>query len=262
MDTETTETTQTEEQAPVETKSSQELQAAEAALAVMPDDGEVGDETSPANESIKAEATKLLGDITARRAVVRALKQQEENLLTPKIAEAAKAPVKSPFDVYAEDHPGDQVPIEVHQAQSKFEEAKQATKEQAKAKADETASLTGKAQAVLKRGEEKFSDFKEVHEAAGDLLTKGDWLDIRDAEFPEEELYERSIGRILRAGNRAGATAETKAAAKTLATRLRAKKVATESVKKNAPKEDGSETATSTKVHRTAHMARIHDVLG
>ena len=260
MDTETTETTQTEEQAPVETNSELELQAAEAALAVMPDDDGAGKE-----ETRDVKTDRLISKRTAISASIRAKVARDAELdaaIATKEANLAAGPeVKGPMDVFAAEHPDEVPTANVHLADRKFQEAKQATAQQAKAKTDAAVALSARAQDTLERGQEKFSDFQEMHEAAGDLLTKGDWLDIREAEFPEDELYERSMGAIRKAGTRPGATAEAKETWNTLATRLRAKKVATESVKKKAPTEDGSEEVT-VRTERTVHLQRLQEVLG
>lgn len=240
MDAETT--TQTPE------TGSEELAAAEAALAVMPGDDEVGQEAD--TEALESKATKLVGDITARRAVKRALDsdiaQRKAALETP-----AKAPEKSPMEKFVEETP-DQIPSgEIHLAESKYQAALKATEEQAKSKQRDQETLTQRAKDVLARGGKKYSDFEEMHEAAGELLTNGDWLDIREAEYPEDLLYQRSIQRILAVGDKTS---------KELAQHLRAKKVDTGSVKKVPKETDGSETPTATR--RSVHLARLHDVLG
>lgn len=255
MDTETTEETQTVvEEAPVTTNSNAELDAAQAALAVMPDETEAG--SDDANAGIKAESTKELGKITAFRAVKRALGNEVAALETKRdalLAAPAKEVPKSPMETFVESNPDAIAPGEVHLAQSKYDKAMAATEKQINDKDAANVALTERGKATIQRGAAKYSDFQEVYEDAADLLTKGDLVDIRDEEQPEDLLYKRSIDRIRE---------ENGERWKTLATRLRAKQVVTESVKKKAPKEpDGSEVPESNKAHQSAHIARLHDVL-
>lgn len=248
MDTEST--TQT-----LETGSA-ELAAAEAALAVMPGEDEVGQE--PNIEALEAKGTKLLGDITARRAVKRALDSDISERQATKAALDAAPPTpapKSPMDEFAGEHPDEIAPSKVHQAEAKFQTALKETEQQATTQKQEKATLTKRGEDIIARGKSKYSDFQEMHEDAADVLTDGDYLDVRQAEkdgkLPEDVLYERSIRAILQAGGER---------ANKLATRLRAKKVNSESVKKAPKEKDGSETPAPKP--RTAHLARVYDVLG
>lgn len=247
MDTETT--TQTPE------TGSEELAAAEAALAVMPGEDEVGE---PEIEGLKGEATKLLGDITATRAVKRALKSEVAELKAQRTSLTAAPPTpapKSPMEEFVKKNPDELIPGKVHLAESKYQQALKETEQQATAQKQEKEALTNRGKDIISRGEKKYSDFQQMHEDAADVLTDGDWLDVRQAEkdgkLPEDVLYERSIRAILQAGGDR---------ANKLAAHLKSKKVNSESVKKAPKEKDGPETAVPTR--KSAHLTRLQDVLG
>lgn len=259
METETTieEKTQASEAAPesaATTVSKAELEAAEAALAVMPDEDESG------TEQLATKKDRLIGDVTAERAIRRELRTANAQLVAENAALRA-APAKeaepSPLDAFAKEHPDDMVPGSVFQAQEKWRDARhsQSSKETEKARQGQADRQRGAD--ALARAEAAYSDFHEITEAAEELLTEGDLVDIRKSKAPEVLLYKKSIARILEAG---GATADK------LRVRLKSKKtkVESDSVKTKASKtEDGSEDEDqNAPKHRNVHTARLHDVLG
>jgi hypothetical protein len=161
-------------------------------------------EESPEIAGMRKEDERLLGAITAKRAIARELDRKiAEKLAADK---AAQPPEKSPYEKYIEEHTDtfdpetDNFPAKIQLEQNKWEK-QQAEKQRKK---EENASITAIGNKAYIKAREKYKDYDEIVVGAEDLLTEGDQIDINNAarkgEDPAEMLYQRCIYKTLMAG--------------------------------------------------------------
>lgn len=242
--TQQTESTEAQEKAGAEQQTSQQQeQTAEmseeaklAAEALAATEEPAGD--TPEIEGMKKESERLLGEITARRALNRELDRK----IAEKTAaeQAALPPEKSPAEIFLEEHENDvefnpdtdPLPANVQLAQNKWEK-EQAEKNRQKL---EQATASSTANKAYLKAREKYSDFDEIVLGAEDLLTEGDQIDVKNAikngDDPAEFLYKRCIFKTLEAGGERARTLRAKLQAKVKSTKA--------SVQPKQEKSDGS----------------------
>lgn len=254
METETTETTQTEAAAKAATTPkgapTEQVQVAKEALKLFP-----AEEKSDADGKMEGTSKKLVGDITAQRALRRqltaenkALAQQRETLLAP----VEKASEQSPLEKFVAENPEDPVPSRVTLAERDFQSKRKASETKKKDKKSAKAASEKRGDDASARALAKYPDFFEVGEQAEELLTDGDRLDIQKAEFPEDLIYKKAIQRILEAGGNA---------AKELRARL-SKTVESESAPtEKEDKKGGSEEKKPLKT-KNVQLAKMRKMLG
>lgn len=237
-----------QEQAVVTDDMSDESKLAAEALAATDEPAE----DVPEINSLKKVNDQLLNSITARRHLLRELdKKTAERVEAEKSVEP---PEKSPEEKYVEDNQEgfdpdtEPFPAKVQMAQRKFEK-EQAEKDR---KVQEEAYINKMAKTSSVKAREKYSDYDEILREAQDLLTEGDYVDLRkdtaEGKDGAEFLYRRCIFKTLEAGGDR---------AKQLRARLKEKVTTKASVPKHQSKQttDGSKPNADKKGQATAPAA-------
>lgn len=161
-------------------------------------------EESPEIEALKREDERLIGSITAKRALNRELDRQIAEKMASEKASQPSEP--SPEQKYIDENKDnfdpntEPFPASVQMAQRKWEREQETRQRQQQ----EETSVTTAANKAYLQARQKYSDFDEIVMEAEDLLTEGDKVDIRNAakngEDPAEMLYQRCIYKTLMAG--------------------------------------------------------------
>ena len=237
-----------QEQAVVTDDMSDESKLAAEALAATDEPAE----ESPEIDSLKKVNDQLLNSITARRHLLRELdKKTAERVEAEKSVEP---PEKSPEEKYVEENQDtfdpdtEPFPAKVQMAQRKFEK-EQAEKDR---KVQEEAYINKMAKTSSVKAREKYSDYDKILREAQDLLTEGDYIDLRKATTEgkdgAEYLYRRCIFKTLEAGGDR---------AKQLRARLKEKVTTKASVPKQQSKQttDGSKPNADKKEQAAAPAA-------